>query len=117
MSVNVAVADVAVAGESVWVSGAPPSTISETLPVGATPAALTVTVTTPFAGNVTVGALTVVVVFGLNCTAVVAVAELLALFGSDADDAEAVFDSVPFGSVMLVITVSVNVAEALATRL
>jgi hypothetical protein len=44
------------------VIAAPPSTVSDTSPVGVPPAELTVTVTTPFAGYVTVGALIAVVV-------------------------------------------------------
>jgi hypothetical protein len=42
--------------------GAPPSTLSETFPVGVPDADATVTVTEPFAGEVTAGALMVVVV-------------------------------------------------------
>ena len=43
-------------------TGAPPSTVSITFPVGVPPDEVTVTVTLPFALYVTVGALTAVVV-------------------------------------------------------
>src|SRR5262249_59902663 len=43
--------------ESNAVSGAPPSTLSATVPVGVPPLELTVTVTSALAGNVTAGAL------------------------------------------------------------
>src|ERR1700730_16235484 len=89
ISVKTADAEVPLTATRGCDSGAPPSTDSVTLPVGVVPGVLTVTVTTPFALNVTVGAVIDVVVTGLRLTVVVAVPVLFALLGSEANEAVA----------------------------